>query len=67
MTAQESGEIIFYFGLAGAFMSLVYFFGSYTNPHPTSVDFVNVVFAPFGFFGSLIVAILGKIFSIKNK
>jgi hypothetical protein len=66
MTAQESGEIIFYFGIATVILSIIYFYGSWTAPIQTNTDFGNIVGAPFiGFFG-LIAAVLGKLYAIKN-
>lgn len=67
MTAQESGEIIFYFGIATIVMSLVYLYGSLITPVKNDTDFSNVIMCLFiGPFG-LIAAILGKWYAIKNK
>jgi len=64
MTTQESGEIIFYFGIATVVMSIVYLYGSCTTQFPTNTDFSNVVGSPFiGLFG-LIAAILGKWYAL---
>jgi hypothetical protein len=67
MTAEESGEIIFYFGIATVILSIIYLYGSWIAPIQTNTDFGNVVGAPFiGVFG-VVAAILGKRYAKKMK